>query len=99
MPASLSLQYEKQQDRSVGQTATINSAFLIGKAHTGCENTGYVKVKKVNLNGMSKLPIIHQAKHMLEKLIKFIFVKLSQVGSAIRHHIAVSAHVCLLWSL
>lgn len=50
MPAFLTLQYEKQQDRSVGQTATINSAFLIGKAHMGCENTG--QGKKVNLNGM-----------------------------------------------
>lgn len=32
MPAFPFLQYEKQQDRSVGQTATINSAFLIGNA-------------------------------------------------------------------
>lgn len=97
MPAFLLLQYEKQQDRSVGQTATINSAFLIGKAHMGCESTG--KGKKVNLNGMSKLPIIRVAKNMFEKLIKFIFVKQSQLLSEIRHHIAVSAHICLLWSL
>lgn len=73
MPVFLLLQYEKQQDRSVGQTATINAAFLTGKAHMGCENTG--KGKKVNLNGMPKLPIIYLAKKNIGEVDKIHICK------------------------